>query len=368
MKNPFSYFSIAEDEAFCNRAKEQDTLIKNAKTSQNLVLYAHRRMGKTSFIHQVIKRLEKARPKVQVIYIDLYGTVSEIDFIKTLYGGISRLEPNFNKLLKMLVGVRASFYIDPETNAPSVSVSMQPSEVQQYLEMAMKILTDYSKKRKLMVVFDEIQEVSKYENAVAFEKRLRSHIQLQNNICYVFSGSHRRIMTQMFSSADRAFYQMAGHMTLDPISKSDYLKWAKDLFKKGSRPLDEDIIFNIVDRCESQPMPIQQFLYELWDARQVGIGTVESIEQVILRSRKDTFMTIWDSLSVNHKKMLQLVARTDGKKVFALDNLVEAGIKSPSAAQKSLLYLVDHQILTKNGGYKFQDVMFKWWILRILKY
>ena len=80
MVNPFSYSDYVTGEAFCNRATEQKDLIYYAQNSQNVLIYSHRRMGKTSLVHQVIHRLKKTKPKVNAVYIDLYGTLDENDF------------------------------------------------------------------------------------------------------------------------------------------------------------------------------------------------------------------------------------------------------------------------------------------------
>ena len=71
MENPFSYSEYVTGEAFCNRGAEQKDLIYYAQNSQNVLTYSHRRMGKTSLVHQVIRRLKKAKPKVNSVYIDL---------------------------------------------------------------------------------------------------------------------------------------------------------------------------------------------------------------------------------------------------------------------------------------------------------
>ncbi|MGD8666154.1 MAG: hypothetical protein PVI58_09180, partial [Desulfobacterales bacterium] len=59
-----------------------------------------------------------------------------------------------------------------------------------------------------LVVFDEFQEVAKYSEE-GFEKRLRKVIQGYQNISYIFSGSQKHILIEMFDSAKRAFYKMA---------------------------------------------------------------------------------------------------------------------------------------------------------------
>jgi len=127
----------------------------------------------------------------------------------------------------------------------------------------MQILASFAEKHKLLVVFDEFQEIDKYMSP-SFEKRLRSHIQLYKNIAYIFSGKQKHILSQMFNTTDRAFYRMAQSYPLEPIELKHYIKWAKGLLKNRKVPIDAELITDIVERCEYQPMYIQQFLFEIW--------------------------------------------------------------------------------------------------------
>jgi AAA+ ATPase superfamily predicted ATPase len=122
MENPFSYSDYVTGEAFCNKAQEQKDLIYYAQNSQNVLLYSHRRMGKTSLVHQVKHRLKKAKPTVNSIYIDLYGSLSENDFIK------------------QMAGLKVTGRIDPVTSLPTLSASILPREKPEYLEKALAIL------------------------------------------------------------------------------------------------------------------------------------------------------------------------------------------------------------------------------------
>ena len=63
MENPFNYSGIVTDEAFCNRKKELKELVRYVRDSQNVLLYSHRRFGKTSLIFKAIERLKKQKPK-----------------------------------------------------------------------------------------------------------------------------------------------------------------------------------------------------------------------------------------------------------------------------------------------------------------
>jgi hypothetical protein len=140
MENPFSYSDYVTGEAFCNKAQEQKDLIYYAQNSQNVLLYSHRRMGKTSLVHQVKHRLKKAKPTVNSIYIDLYGSLSENDFIDAILTGLTQIESRLERILKQMAGLKVTGRIDPVTSLPTLSASILPREKPEYLEKALAIL------------------------------------------------------------------------------------------------------------------------------------------------------------------------------------------------------------------------------------
>lgn len=365
MDNPFSHSGIVTGDAFCNRFQELKDLTYLARHSQNALLYSHRRMGKTSLIHQLILKLEKQRPRIKSIYIDLYGSVDEKDFIEAVFTGLTQVESKIEKLLKLASGLKLTSSVDPLSGQPSISVSISPNDRPQYLENAMNALAGYSTKGKLLVVFDEFQEIDRYAEK-GFEKRLRSHIQHHTDIAYIFSGSQKHILSQMFNTSDRAFYQMATSYPLKPISIKHYIQWAGSIFKNRGVALDKSIIRQVVERCDFQPMYIQQFLFELWRQKRIDSETVDQIEMKILQRRENEFMILWDSLTVNQRKALRLIAETGGENMYYADALQRFGLKSGSLLKRALTSLLSREVVTRNKVYHIQDAMLKKWILRIV--
>ncbi len=361
MENPFSYSDYVIGKAFCNRDKEQKDLIYYAQNSQNVLLYSHRRMGKTSLVHQVIHRLKKVKPLVKSVYIDLYGSLDENDFIDAVLSGLTQIETKLERLLNQMAGLKVAASIDPVTSLPTVSASIKPREKPEYLEKALTILASYSKKQKLLVVFDEFQEVAKYSEE-GFEKRLRKVIQGHRNISYIFSGSQKHILIEMFDSAKRAFYKMARSYPLENIGLQDYIRWARTLFKKKGVNIDKEIISDIVERCNCQPMYIQQFLFDLWRCDTVSLTALDAIEKSILTSQRDQFIVLWNLLTQNQKKALRLLAQTGGQGIYGAEQLQSVGFNSGSVLQRALTSLVEKEILSRNGIFEFQDAMFKKWV------
>lgn len=363
MDNPFSHSGVVTGEAFCNREQELKDLIYHGKNSQNVLLYSHRRMGKTSLVHQVMRQLDRQRPKIKSIYIDLYGSIDVKDFIEAIFSGIAQIETKIDKLLKLVSGLKLSGSVDPMTGQPSISVSLESSDRPNYLDKAMDALAAYSIKQKLLVILDEFQEIASYSEA-GFEKRLRSHIQKHSNIAYIFSGSQKHILSQMFNTSDRAFYQMATSYPLKRIELKHYIPWAKAIFAKKEMALDDDIVGDVVARCDFQPMYIQQFFFELWRRDEVNSEAIDAIEMKILARRENEFMLVWDSLTPNQRKALRLLAVTGGQGIYYAESLHRFGFKSGSILKRALESLSSRQIVTKNKTHHIHDAMLRKWVLR----
>ena len=213
------------------------------------------------------------------------------------------------------------------------------------------------------MVFDEFQEIAEYKQK-GFEKRLRSIIQKQDNISYFFCGSQRHILTEIFTSRNRAFYRLAQSYPMGKIQTRHYVPWAQKLFLKADREIGASIIEEIIARCENHPMYVQQFLFFLWEEKNsnYSIDTVDRIEMRILESSHNEFLNLWDSLTLNQKKTLKLIIMTGGKDMFYANALQAVDLNAGSQVTRALEKLVRSDIVLKNGNFQFQDVMFKKWI------
>ncbi len=371
MKNPFSYTGIVSGEAFCNREAEQAELLKFIEGSQNVLLYSHRRYGKSSLIYKLFNRLERQRPQIDTLYIELYGTLSEKDFVAAILASLNQIESKLEKLVKLVRGairsVQLGMTIDPITGSPGLSVSFDSGYHEAMLNNVMGLLGSFSEKRKLMVVFDEFQEIANYKQQ-GFEKRLRAIIQQHENISYFFCGSQRHMLTEIFTNQNRAFYKLAQSYPLIKIQTDKYVPWAQKLFSKAGKKIPAELVEEIVFRCENHPMYVQQFLFYLWEEKvtKLSLDTVDEIELRILRNSHNEFLNLWDSLTLNQKKTLKLIILTAGREMFYARALQAVDLNAGSQVTRSLEKLVGADVVLKNDDYKIQDIMFKKWIQTFL--
>jgi AAA+ ATPase superfamily predicted ATPase len=374
MENPFAYSNYVTGNSFCNRKKEIVEMLKYIKGSQNVLLYSHRRYGKSSLIRQIFSEIEKKNIKIGAMHVELYGTISEKDFITKTFQCLNQLESNFEKLLqsvnRALKSIRLNLSLDPATGGTSISPAFEAVNEKIVLEELMNILSKYSQKHKLVIAFDEFQEVANYTEE-GFEKRLRSYIQQHSNICYIFSGSQQHLITEMFNSNNRAFYKLAESFPLKKIETKHYIPWIQNLFSRKKVHLPAKFIETIIETFENHPMYIQNFLFHLWEepaTKTLSPEVIRKIEDTIVDKKSLEYSVLWETLTINQKKTLKLILLNDGSNLYNADALKSVNLKTASLVTRALSSLIKKEIIVKNGVYLIQDIVFKKWLRKTLSF
>ncbi|MGD2015845.1 MAG: ATP-binding protein [Desulfobacterales bacterium] len=362
MENPFKFSGIVEAPAFCNRQNEQREIKQYIENSQNVLLYSHRRYGKSSLIFKIFKGLKNITP----VYIDLYGTTRTEEFITSFLKGVSTVESQIDRLMKIIrEGIRSigvNFTVDPATGMPTASPVFNRAAEGRTIDELFSFIQRLSKKKKMVVAFDEFQEVSTY-GGDAFEKNLRRSIQLHDRVAYIFSGSQRHLLTDMFNDRKRAFYMLATSYPLGKIDNAEYKSWIKDLYQRARKRIEDKFIEEVVDRCENHPMYVQEFFFNIWMHENISYENLDKIERSIVEKRVAEYSYAWDALTLNQKRSLKLIAGTAGKYIFAAENLDRYGFRTASQVTAALKSIEKMGIVDKNKEWKIHDPFFKRWLL-----
>ena len=150
--------------------------------------------------------------------------------------------------LKFTLGIEALF---GDGGMPfTTTLEARDSEV--LLSDLMKIIDHYAEKRRLVIALDEFQEVAAYSGG-HFEKILRSYIQTQNRVSYIFAGSQQHLLSEMFSDKSRAFYNLADTLLLPTIEEKEYLLWLSDLFSQNNIRMPNGFIRKIIRMAWPHP-------------------------------------------------------------------------------------------------------------------
>ena len=206
--NPFKYGQVVSNEDFCPRPELIKQLIRFAKSGQNVVLQGERRMGKTSLIHEAFRHTNT----FQLVYVDLLEIKTTDDLCRRMIKAIIAVENHagkLEKLIKSLSRLRPTISLDPFTGQPTITldprISLQPDSIESVLDL----VSDMRKQGPVIVVFDEFQDILNLPDSSQVLALLRSKIQFQGEIAYIYSGSVRNAMSDIFSNSDSPFFKSA---------------------------------------------------------------------------------------------------------------------------------------------------------------
>jgi hypothetical protein len=215
-------------------------------------------------------------------------------------------------------------------------------------------------------VFDEFQEID-HLGGVKIEKLLRSIVQMQGSVSYVFSGSKKHLLLQMINSQKRAFYGIGPTIHLKKINSEKWKKYLKMRFKNGKYVISEATIEYIVLKARNVPYYVQCLAHEVWDAAQskhvVTNNLVDEVIESIMSKHGPAAEGIWGNLPAAQKGVLEIISRGQKDSLYDTNTLLSQQIKSRQSAQKAVELLKDKSILEENEeGLVIADVWFEEWI------
>ncbi len=377
MANPFQYGGVVAGEAFCNRKVELADLRRAAEDAEKLFVYSQRRLGKTSLLLHVLDDLP--RRKFIGIYVDLWPTESETSFAAGTAKAISQasastatrmLEIAKELFSRLVPSVSVNDEGKPTISFGAVTPRRSELELEEVLQAPHRLAA--REKRRVVVVFDEIQRILEYESDFV-ERKLRSVIQHQAEVCYVFLGSRKHLIRQMFLERSRPLYRSAGHYPLGPISEEHWLGFIRDRFEEAGKSIDDDTIQEICRLTQGHPFYTQHLCHVLWERTEVrGRATVHSIQSalnILLDRERFAYSTLWESLTAHQRRFMTGVAREPtGVRPFSGAFTRRYGLRSASNAQRASQALLKRDLVDpENGSFVISDRFLRLWILRLLR-
>ena len=366
--NPFVLTGYVSPEYFCDRQKETDKIISALLNGRNITLTSPRRMGKTGLIHHVFHNMQENND-VKCFYVDLYQTDSLELLVKKLADTIlGSLDSTEDKIVKNVVSffkmLRPVVTVDPMTGEPGFKVDVEPgqgeyslSEIFAYMEKS-----DY----RCFVAFDEFQTIASYADKNV-EALLRSHIQRLTNVNFIFSGSQRHVLENMFASASRPFYQSTQMMPLGDIDKSAYYDFSSDKMRNNRQSIDEETFDYLYTKLSSHTWYVHTLLNRLYESGYETIDktTVEDIMADILLENEGTFQTFLRLVTPIQAKVLYAIA-SEGtiKEIQGKSFLTKYQLGAASTVKTAVKSLVEKELLLDNNGeYQIYDRFFGIWLI-----
>lgn len=370
IKNPFVIGGYVSPEYFCDREVESAELVGSFLNERNMVVVSPRRMGKTGLIEHCFHKREIEK-EYYTFFIDIYATGTLRELVFTLGKDIfETLKPRGKKFVEQffatISSLRPAFKLDQISGQPVFDIGIgdirQPlvslEEIFNYLENA---------DRRCIVAIDEFQQIAKYPEKNV-EAMLRTHIQRCKNTTFVFSGSQRHMMQNIFFSASRPFYQSASMMNLEAISLDEYSKFAKNHFLKADKNISDECIERIYNLLDGHTWYMQSLLNRLYEqldgGEEMTIPLANDLLHRTVESNKTVYQNMVSMLSERQKEVLFAIGK-EGKavEITSAEFIKKHGLASASSVQSAVKQLLEKEFVTKDGNvYQVYDRFFGLWL------
>ena len=364
--NPFKYGSIVVGRDFCGRKDLLKQTSGYMEASQNIAVLGERRIGKSSLVYEAVRKLKG----ISLLYTDLLGIKSSDALCKRMLRAIVSLEKKaswITKTIKLLSHLRPTITTDPVTSVPIVSfdasVELKADSIQEVLDL----IEALSNNKRFVVVFDEFQDILKIKAADEAIALLRSKIRFHNNIPYVFVGSIRHRMDEIFTSPNSAFFKSAIPISVDPLPYEEFSKFLINKFKSGRRDVKEETLKQVFKFAGNITGDIQQLCEALWEVtpeqHAVSPDKLRAALELIFSREQKSYEDFVSLLTDFQLKCLTALARVGGKRVYSMDFVRAVGPHSSASVNRAITRMIDINILFKiSKEVKFVNPFFKAWL------
>jgi uncharacterized protein len=365
-KNPFVISGYISPEYFCDRAGETEIVTDAIRNRRHLTMFSPRRIGKTGLIRHVFHS-GKSRKYFIPVYTDILATGSLKEFTENFGRSVLSVlavnQPAIKKILKGLAAIRPKAGIDPVSGEPYISLAVaNEKEAADSLDVVFAYLRRQSE--HFAIAIDEFQQVSSYPEKNV-EAVLRTHIQQTSNVSMIFSGSRRHILTGIFFSPDRPFYNSTQMMEIGKIANEEYKSFIAGHFEKNGIKTEASAIDLILDITSSHTFYVQYLCNRLF-----GEGykiTSEAVNRMLLKiiaENEAVYASYITLLTPLQFRVLKAIAISGGVKYpTSNDFLASNNLGAASSVSLAVKSLMDKEFIDMaEERYSLNDLFFNAWI------
>ena len=367
--NPFLLTGYVSPDYFCDREQETQKLISALQNGRNVTLISPRRMGKTGLIRHIFHQIE-AEKQAKCYYVDLYKTDGLASLVEQLASVVlGSLDTTEAKIIKQVTtffkSLRPLLSFDSLTGVPTFMVDIKPelaehslAEIFSYMEQSGQLC---------VIAMDEFQTIVDYGEKNV-EALLRSHVQHLTSVHFIFSGSQRHVLENMFTSANRPFYQSTQILNLYEIQESSYYQFAKEKLEAHHQQIPTDVFNDLYQRLAGHTWYIQMVMNRLYESgqKQITKPLVNKVLNEIIDENEATFQTFMRLITPAQARLLKAIAK-EGTVQQALSSsfISKHQLGATSTVRSAIRSLVEKElVLDCQGDYQVYDRFFSLWLNR----
>ena len=369
--NPFITTGKIPAELFCDRKEESKRLLQSLTNGAYVVLMAPRRVGKTQLMYYCFAK-HTISDNYITFFIDILKTSSLQEFTYELGKAVfNTLASRGQKMQKLAIATMRSLTgnigFDPVTAIPTFGIAIGDIQNPTYsLEEIFRTLESAGK--KCLVAIDEFQQITNYPEK-NIEAELRSHIQKLTNTQFIFSGSERHLLEEMFLDSARPFYNSADIQSLDVIEEEKYAEFVLHHFLSNGKRISDDAISHVYQTFDGNTYYNQKTMREAFaETASDALCTKETTEQVIsqmVREANRHYSEIMARLTLPQKELLYAIAKEHRAQQITSGAFIRRhSLKSASSVQSSIKKLQEFGLVSfDSGNYYIADQLMRLWLI-----
>jgi len=333
---------------FCTRPAELACLRELIESLGRVYVVGERRIGKSSLVAEAIRPLHKMKS----VFVDLMALKDLEDLTHRIGMAILASETQQNRVIRLmrnLSSLRPSMSIDSITGSPSITLSPGSGNRLETLDELFALIGQW---KKTVVVLDEFQDVLALDNSRRVLARLRNLVQTQPNVAFVFCGSIRNQMEDIFTDQESPFLNSAMRIQVGPLDRNLFRQYLQTRFESGGRKITVGQLDTILDACHDNPGHVQRFCISLWQATSSGQDVNENdimeAWRILFGMQRDAYELVMTTLSPQQTRVLRALAHAGGASGISGDFVAATGITLAASVRKAMVSLVSKRLVQKN--------------------
>lgn len=362
---PFRMGMRVSGDDFCGRRQELATLRDYVRGYGRVYVVGERRVGKSSLVFEALRTIRGTR----IVDVDLMAIKTVADLTHRLAAAVIQAQRKPAELLNLLKGLphlQPTIGVDPIANTPTVSFAPGSGNRPETLDEIFALMAPWS---RVVVVLDEFQDILNIPQDDAILARLRNLVQRQDHASFVFCGSLRHRMEEIFTKDDSPLFKSAMRLHVGPLERVAFRSFLASKFAGGHRQTTPDLLDSVLDVCQDNPGDVQRFCAALWQVTSYGQTISEpdlvAAWEMVFTMHAPEYEVIMRNLSVQQAQVLHALARFDGRSNLSRVFLESTGISLAASAAKALKGLLEKGIVRKEATeYRICDPFLTRWLAR----
>lgn len=353
------------------RSSEIEELISHIQDNNRVWWYEDRRQGKSTLINHIRNK----HPEWKLIYLDLFPILNLSDFVNK-YATLQAQEL-FKDFTTVPDVVRESkkyyksFYPDVKIDGAKIYLNLKLEEGTEMQSAIKEVLAapqkyaDSNKRETICVIFDDFPQLSEISLDV-----LKSFSQIleDQDIPYIFLSSNKPKIESIFADEKSPLYNTAQRFVMKPLNENEWRLLIIQAFKEKSNLIPQKVINLIIEWSQGQAHYIFLFCNYIEALLNQNIDLSLNPDQFlsdIINQEESFFKEMFDTLTVNQKKTLLILARTKGENIYKAQITEEYAINK-SSLERCVQSLEQNNVVikTQRGILQFKNPILRAWLIK----